>query len=181
VKGIILTLVEEAVVAEHGRATWDAVLARADVDGAYTSPDSYPDDDLVQLADAGAGQLGTTPVELTRHLGEQVIRGLARRYPQYFDPHRRTRELLLSLDEVIYPEVHKLHPDTAPPTFWFTGSDEVHLLVHYRSPRRLCAFAEGMIDGAARHYGEQASLSHEPCMLDGADHCTLLTTFRPAG
>jgi hypothetical protein len=180
VKGIILNLVEEAVVAEHGEGMWDRLLDRAGVDGAYTSLGNYPDDELVRLVAAGADLLGVTPVELTLHLGNRALGGLARRYPQYFEPHANTREFLLTLNDVIHPEVRKLHPDSSPPDFWFDDSDD-GLLVHYRSERHLCRLAEGMMQGAGTHYGEVVSISHRSCMDEGDEHCTMSATFEPVG
>ena len=82
---------------------------------------------------------------------------------------------------MIHPEVRKLHPDSTPPDFWFDGSDDDALLVHYRSRRRLCVLAEGMMQGAGLHYGELVSVEHQSCMNDGDDHCTLRATFEPVG
>ena len=61
-KGIILNLVEEAVVADHGEATWDEVLDRAGADGAYTSLGNYPDEELRRLVAAGAVTLDVSPM-----------------------------------------------------------------------------------------------------------------------
>jgi len=49
VKGIILNLVEEAIVADHGEVTWEALLESAQVDRVYTSLGNYPDDGLARL------------------------------------------------------------------------------------------------------------------------------------
>jgi hypothetical protein len=83
---------------------------------------------------------------------------------------------LLTLDDVIHAEVRKLYPEAAPPDFWFEHQDDRVLVVHYRSERRLCALAEGMIVGVAAHYAEHVSIAHEACMLDAADHCVLRVT-----
>ena len=173
-KGIIFNLVEEAITARYGEDTWEAVLESADLDGSYTSLGSYPDEDLTRLVAAGAEALGVDARQLTREVGHEALIGLARRYPQYFEPFDTTRPFLLTLNDVIHPEVRKLHPGTDPPDFWFDVSDAEALTIHYRSVRRLCALAEGMITGAATHFGEQVTLTHEQCMLDGADHCILL-------
>ena len=175
-KGIILNLVEEAIVAEHGDNTWDSILETSGLDGAYTSLGNYPDDDLERLVAAGSETLAVQPRDLNRHLGELAIQGLAERYPHYFSPHGGTVAFLLTLDDVIHTEVRKLYPESAPPDFWFDAPIANELVVHYRSERRLCALAEGMIVGAAAHYEEQASIAHESCMFDGADHCTLRVT-----
>jgi hypothetical protein len=173
VKGIILNLVEVAIVPEHGDDIWNSLLDTSESDGAYTSLGNYPDDDLKRLVAAGAEMLEVAPQDLNRHLGEVALQGLAERYPRYFCPHQTTVSFLLTLDYVIHAEVRKLYPETAPPDFWFDHSDGTVLVVHYRSERRLCALAEGMIVGAAAHYAERVGIAHESCMLDAADHCVL--------
>jgi hypothetical protein len=176
VKGIILNLVEEAIVAEHGDDTWDSLLDASGSDGAYTSLGNYPDDDLERLVNAGADVLEVEPRDLSRHLGQVAIQGLAERYPQYFSPHHATMPFLLTLDDVIHTEVRKLYADSSPPDFWFDDPIGNVLVVHYRSQRRLCALAEGMMIGATAHYEEQVSIAHESCMFEGADHCILRVT-----
>ncbi len=41
-KGSILNLVEEAIVAEHGHDTWDSLLDPSGLDGAHTSLGHHP-------------------------------------------------------------------------------------------------------------------------------------------
>ena len=53
-----------------------------------------------------------------------------------------------------------------------TSSSEV-LLMHYKSPRKLCALAEGFIEATAAHYAEELSLDQPECMKRG-DHRSVL-------
>ena len=175
-KGIIFNLVEDAVAEQHGAATWDALLDRAGVAGGYTSLGNYPDTELHALVRAGSELLGVPPEELLRILGHSATLGLAERYPHFFTPHEHTREFLLTLNDVIHPEVRKLHAEARPPDFWFETPD-AGLVVHYRSERRLCSLAEGMMQGAATYFGETISCRHDACMHHGAAHCTMTCTF----
>ena len=47
----------------------------------------------------------------------------------------------------------------------------------YRSPRKLCSFAEGLLLGAADHYGEQLTIEQPRCMKRGDDQCVLEIAF----
>lgn len=172
-KGIILNLVEDAVVSEYGEPAWDDLLDTAGLDGAYTSLGNYPDDHLGRLVAAGAKTLGLPVRQLSVGIGERAVRGLAERYPHHFAAHRSLRPFLLSLDEVIHAEVRKLYPEASPPAFWFSDVDRGVLDVHYRSTRRQCALAEGMIRGAGAWFGQSVEITHTSCMLEGADHCTM--------
>lgn len=176
-KGIIFNVVEDAIVAEHGEEVWDALLDSAGLDGAFTAIGNYPDESLAALVQAGSTALGVPPSDLTRHLGRAALLGLAARYPHFFAPHDDARSFLLTLNEVIHPEVRKLHADTDPPEFWFEPGDDGGLVVHYRSARRLCALAEGMIAGSGSHFGDTVTVDQVQCMGDGHDHCILHVTF----
>jgi hypothetical protein len=176
-KGIIFNVVEEAVVAEHGEETWETILDAAGLDGAWTSVGMYPDEDLDALVGAGSSVLGVPPPELLRHLGHVCLLGLARRYPHFFEPFDRTRPFLLTLNDVIHPEVRKLHADARPPEFWFDEEDPDTLVMHYGSSRRLCLLAEGMVQGAATRFAERARVSQPACMHEGADRCVLTISF----
>ena len=50
----------------------------------------------------------------------------------------------------------------------------------YRSKRKLCALAEGMIDGAAGYYAQVVTIEQPLCMNRGDDKCELVCTFSPA-
>lgn len=179
-KGIIFTLVEDAIVAEHGEDTWDDLLSEAGLSGVYTALGNYPTAELMALIGAGAAALGQPADDLVRSIGPHAVGGLVARYPHFVAPHDSVRPFLLTLNDVIHAEVRKLHPDARPPDFWFEDDDPDVLLVHYRSDRRLCALAVGMIEGAAEHFGEVARITHVQCMHDGADHCVLHASFSPA-
>jgi len=50
-------------------------------------------------------------------------------------------------------------------------------LLGYESARRLCSFAQGLIEGTAEHYGETVALEHLKCMTRGDDKCLLSVRF----
>lgn len=180
-KGVIFNVVEDAVVAGRGDDAWDAVLERSGLDGSWTAIGDYDDAELLALVEATAGMLGLDADELTRRLGHDALLGLAERYPAFLAPHAETIPFLLTLNDVIHPEVRKLHPTARPPRFAFERTGERELVVVYESHRTLCRLADGMIRGAATRYGEVAQVVHEACTRDGAPHCRLRCTFAPAG
>jgi hypothetical protein len=180
VKGVVFNLLEEVVSREHGEDTWDALLEEAGLDGAYTSLGSYPDSDLLRLVDAASEALGVSPDEVVRWFGRNALPLLAPDYPRFFAPHTSARSFVLTLNDIIHPEVRKLYPGVDVPVFDFDASSEQVLAMGYSSRRKLCAFAEGMIEGAAAHYGERVSISQPRCMNRGDQACLLELTFAPA-
>jgi hypothetical protein len=179
VKGIIFNLVEEVVTTAHGPAAWDAVLEGADLDGSYTSLGSYPDEDLLRLVGSASAALDLPPDDVVRAIGTGAIPLLADRYPHFFDGHSSTKSFLLTLNNIIHPEVKKLYPGSIVPDFTFRNGDESALTIGYQSARKLCALAEGFIIGAAAHYGETVTLGQSECMNRGDDHCLIDCRFAP--
>jgi predicted hydrocarbon binding protein len=72
--------------------------------------------------------------------------------------------------------VRKLYPGADVPEFDFEVREGV-LVMGYRSPRKLCSFAEGLLLGAADHYGEQVTIEQPSCMKRGDDQCVIEITF----
>lgn len=176
-KGVIFNVVEQAITVEHGYGVWDSMLKDAGVDGAYTALGDYPVDDLHRLVAAGSGALGVAERELLRRLGQGSLLALSDRYPQFFTPHSCALDFVLTINDVIHPEVRKLHRTADPPRFDFEMTQEGGLLVSYHSARRLCDLAEGMLGGAALYYGERATIRHDSCLRDGDDACVLHCRF----
>jgi hypothetical protein len=176
-KGIVFKLLEDIVARDYGEDVWDELLEAAKLDGVYTSLGSYSDEDLLKLVAAASSTFEKPPGEIVRWFGCSALPLFAERYPQFFAPHRSTRSFVLTLNQVIHPEVRKLYPGADVPVFDFdTSSDEV-LVMGYASHRKMCAFAEGLIEGAASHFGEVALIEQPQCMIRGDEKCVLEISF----
>ena len=179
-KGVVFNLLEEVVRREHGEDTWDAVLEQAGVDGSYTSLGSYPDRDFGALVAGVATVLAEPPASVLRWFGRRALPMLAEKYPGFFSPHTSTRSFLLALNDIIHPEVNKVYPGADTPRFEFDATAPDVLVMGYASARRLCAFAEGLIEGAAVHYREAGAIEHTRCMHRGDARCEFRIALRPA-
>ena len=179
-KGIVFNLLAQAVEEEFGEDTWDTLLDKAGVEGAFTSVGSYADDDLYALVRVASQALGREQDDVLRWLGSRAIPMLVSRYPQFFADHTRTLPFLLTLNDVIHPEVRKLFPGADAPEFEFDQRGADTLALAYVSNRGLCSFAEGLVDGAAAHFGESVTITQSECMKKGDARCVLICTFSPA-
>ena len=172
-------MLEKVVVAEHGADTWDDLLDGAGLDGVYTSLGNYPDEELFLLVGEASRALDVEPDEVVRWFGRNAIPHFAGSYPQLFEPHTDTRSFVLTLNGIIHPEVRKLYPGAIVPDFDFDTPSPDSLSMGYYSPRKMCSFAEGLLLGAADHYGEQADIQQPECMKRGADRCLIEISFSP--
>jgi hypothetical protein len=178
-KGIVFNLLEQVVTDAYGEDAWEDLLDDAGVDGVYTSLGSYADEDLLRLVGAASEKLDKPPDDIVRWFGRSAIPHFAARYPQLFHPHSQTRPFVLTLNSIIHPEVRKLYPGATVPDFEFDSSSPDALVMAYSSPRQLCAFAEGLLQGAAEHFAEVAEIAQPECMKRGDDRCLLKIQFKP--
>jgi hypothetical protein len=172
-KGIVFSLLEDAVTRAHGEDVWDNLLERAGLDGIYTSLGSYPDSDLFGLVAAASALTGDDAQAVIRWFGREAMPTLAESYPSFFEPHTDVRTFLGTLNDIIHPEVRKLYPGADVPVFGFSYAPDGTITMRYVSGRRMCAFAEGLIEGAAAHYGQTVQLDQPACMLRGDEQCTI--------
>lgn len=176
-KGVVFNLLEEVVIRRHGEDTWDALLDAAGVSGAYTSLGNYPDEDLQKLVLAASKAQAISPAEVLRWFGQEAMPILADRYRAFFSAHTSTRSFVLSVNDIIHPEVRKVYPGADVPVFDFRDAPDGALLVGYKSARKLCALAQGFIEGAATYYGETVSFEHPECMHNGDPKCMFRVAF----
>lgn len=180
-KGIVFNLLERVVINHHGEAAWDALLDKTGLSGSYTSLGSYPDAEIQALVQAGAEALGMPPANVLRWFGREAMPLLATHYPVFFQKHSSTRSFVMSVNNIIHPEVRKLYTGAGCPHFHFEFAPDGALLLGYNSPRRLCALAHGFIEGAADYYGETVTVEHPRCMHNGDPSCQLAIHTMAAG
>jgi len=178
-KGVVFNLLEEVVTRSHGEDTWDRLLDAAGLDGSYTSLGNYPDEDMQKLVAAASTALATTPGEVLRWFGREAMPALAQRYPVFFSAHTSTRPFILSINDIIHPEVRKVYSGSDVPVFDFRDAEDGALLMGYESARKLCALAQGFVEGAAAHYGESLTFEHLNCMHNGDTKCVFRLSFHP--
>ena len=176
-KGIIFNLLERVVTTELGEPAWERVLDEAGLEGAYTAVGTYDDSELTRLAQAAASILNKETDEVVRWFGEKAFPLLSERYPDFVSGHTSTIPFLLQLNDVIHPEVRKLFPGAYAPEFDFVRVDSSTLALGYESYRNLCAFAEGLVGGAAAHFGETVTIEQTACARRGDPKCVLLCRF----
>lgn len=179
-KGIVFNLLEEVVTREYGADTWDDLLDDAAVGGSYTSLGSYADEDLSNLVMAASAKLQIPAQDVIRWFGHNAVPLLAEKYPAFFKPHTSARSFILTLNNIIHPEVRKIYPGADVPEFDFESTDGA-LLLGYSSKRQLCSFAQGLIEGTAEHYKEHVDLKHLKCTMRGDDKCLIRVDFKTNG
>lgn len=178
-KGMMFTEFLDMVEARHGLAVKDQVIRSAALpnDGAYTSIGSYDHHELLRLAGATAEATGTPMPALMGEFADTVFALFLRRYRPMIDAAPNCFAFLEGIEAHIHVEVRKLYPDAELPAFDYPQREARQLVLDYRSPRPMAAFAEGLIRAAIRHYGEPIRLAVED-RADGAGTAARFTLIR---
>ncbi len=176
-KGVIFNILEEMVVEQCGMLAWNNILNSQQLEGIYTSGESYPDNELFALVSEISHQTQIPPEALVSAFGEFLFTQLADRYPIFIENNPDLKSFLKSVDSVIHMEVRKLFTDPSLPRFECQDNSDGSLLMRYHSPRKLCTLAEGLIRGSAKTYNTPIEIEHSVCCHKGAPYCDLVIRF----
>jgi len=176
-KGVVFDILRDMVEEKFGLEGWNILLEKAGLDGLFLSSESYPDKDMVALVTAAMDYTGKSQEELLREFGIYMVGEFYQRFPSFFENCTTLFEFLLSVDQIVHGEVLKLYPDANLPSFTYRNDVPDKLTMVYRSSRKFCYLAEGLIQGSANHYGTGISITHDVCMHTGADACEIMITL----
>ena len=155
--------------------SWHGLLADAHLSGrTYLPMMSYPDEELGAIISAGAMRLGLNVDELVFELGRFLAPELLRQYRELLDSSWRTLEVIEHSESTIDRVVRRTALGATPPTLGVTRTQSDEVTVRYRSPRRLCSLARGIIVGLAEHHAEAVTIEERTCMHHGADECLVI-------
>lgn len=171
-QGIIFNVLADFVIEHHGMALWNDILQESAVPsgGSYTSGATYADEEAVALAGVIAQKLGITPEDALRAFGEYLFPQLLSRGPVQMREYGNLAQLLTNLDSTVHAEVKRVSPEAYLPAFNFTLNAAQGKLI-YRSKRKMCPVAEGLLQGAANYFKEKIQLRHTRCMHHGHEQC----------
>ncbi len=178
--GLIVNQLRQFVVDGHGRDAWANVIRTAGVSLAERPPIDriYADDDVLAVVAAASSLTNTPAQDLLEAFGKFLAPTLLRVYAPLLDSGWRTLDVVEHTEEHIHTAVRLRDPTAGPPylTARRVAPDEV--IVHYTSPRRLCAVAVGIVHGIATEFGESVTVTQTRCMLDGDRACELVVRSR---
>lgn len=142
-------------------------------DRGYAFDASYPDDELSTIMRGLVEATGRRPEELVEEFGEAMVPGLIEIYGFLINPRWSFIDFLLNTEDVIHRGVKLNTPNARPPELQAVRNGPDSVTVRYRSKRRLCPLAKGIIRGAASHYHVDIAISEASCMLRGDPECLI--------
>lgn len=172
-KGDVFIAFNQMVEEQMGIACWEALLndVKPSSGGVYTSVNRYDDSELSALIAALSTMKSIPQAILIENFGFYLFSILNKKYAVFTEQKVDFFSFLASIDGVIHREVKKLFPDTQLPEIRCLTSSDTAMSLSYRSSRKLCLLAEGLIRGAAKHYQVNYVLDHKQCMHNGHEEC----------
>lgn len=172
-KGIVFTTFNDMVEKQIGISCWESLIEKVKPasGGIYTSVEDFPDEELIAML-GHLSVLTETPIEvLLTSFGQYLFHALATTHPTFVTDETDLFRFLKGVDGVIHKEVEKLYHSPHLPEISCQQPSSDLLLMHYRSPRRLCHLADGLIRGAAKQFNTEVLIAHDVCMHEGSDYC----------
>ncbi len=182
-KGFVFNVLNKMVEEKLGIEAWDQMVNQLSSDsaGVYTSGGTYPDKEFLDLVSDLSERLQTPVAELVRNFGKYALHEMKKQYAIFFEKHSDAKSFLLSIDQVVHVEVKKLYPEAKLPEFLYEDRSPNELVMIYHSERKMCHFAEGLIEGTGEFFGEEIDQRQVQCMHEGAESCRFELKFRGKG
>ncbi|WP_426360138.1 heme NO-binding domain-containing protein [Pseudocolwellia sp. HL-MZ19] len=174
-KGIVFVKFNEFIEELWGDEFWDTLLNKANLksEGIYTTVETYDDQELFTLIDIVVDEKNISSKEVQFHFGKWVFKEFYNLAPAGAHDFKDVFQFLHAVQNIIHVEVKKLNPDALLPEFEFLNETTNTLSFHYRSPRKLCFFCEGIVHGLAEHIGQKIEVSQSKCEHEGNDRCVM--------
>ncbi len=177
-KGVVFNILEEMVVEGYGMAVWNDILDEAqNSTGIFIAFESYPDEKLFELVGIICKKLDQPAEVIVEAFGQYLFGGLSKRHSHFDEAHDSLDSFLKSIHDVIHVEVAKLYNDPNLPAIECMDNPDGTMTLRYRSPRKLCLLAEGLIRGAATKFEQGIKLKHDVCMHKDSDFCDLVIEY----
>lgn len=161
--GIVFTEFVDMVADAYSEDMVDDLIEAADLpsEGVYTSVGSYDHHEILTLVTALSARTGIPVPDLVRTFGKHLFGRFQARYGGFFEGVTDCFGLLACVENHIHVEVRKLYPDAELPTFACTQLADGGMEMVYRSNKPFADLAEGLIQGAADHFGESLTIERK--------------------
>lgn len=180
-KGIIFVALSEMIQESHGHKLWNQVVQNGQLEseGVYTSASIYNDSEVVQLLSTLSKIFNEDINKLEVFFGRYLFNFFRKKYPDLF-VSLSYKDFLKTLDANIHFEIKKMNPDATPPRMSVLEINEKEIEVIYKSKRKMCRLAEGLLVAAGEMFGEVVTVHHSECMRKGDGRCCLVISVHAA-
>jgi hypothetical protein len=177
--GVIFLELERYLTQQLGKQGWQEAKQEADVAGRIVVPvASYPDHEFTALLRAAAVRLGKPERLVLEEFGIFIAPQLLKTYRFLVKNEWTLLDVLANVEQVMHAAVRRRTPLSEPPRLAIERPSKSEVLIVYSSPRKLCEFARGLVEGLAQFFDETVHISELSCMHERATACRILVTKR---
>jgi hypothetical protein len=172
VLGYPLKLLLNAIESRHGHDAVVQTLAEAGLptDRVYRLDMPYADSEAQRLSAAAFHRISLEDV------AEAFFKDTLVRFPTWFEMCKTSRQFLEMQPEIHNTFAHGLQQpedrEAVRDKFRLEKLDD-ELVVHYRSPHRLCDMYKAIAQHVFQHYQDKATIDEPTCMKRGDAECEL--------
>lgn len=162
-KGIVFTEFQELVESNFGLEMYDKLVTTCELESgaAYTSVGTYDHTELLKMVTMLSEETETPVPDLVKAFGHHFFAVLTKSYGDMLSHITSSIDLLANVEDYIHVEVRKLYPGAELPHFEFEQVAENKWHLDYFSSRPFADLAEGLIEAAAKHFGDPLLISRE--------------------
>jgi predicted hydrocarbon binding protein len=172
--GVIFVELKKFLDARFGEACWPRLTARTGLaERSYLPVQEYPNAEAEALLTAAVLETGLDSDAFDQNLGEFMAPDLLRMYGSLLPRGSRTLEVVEQADAVMLRVMRARNPAVEGVPLRAERVDAGEVVVTYRSPRRMCGLAKGIVRGVARHFQEPVMIEETSCLHQGADACRI--------
>lgn len=165
-QGMLLGLVRETLVKQYGRSMWDSLVAAEEM--------GIRD----RMESANDGPAADVPSDaLVCWLARQSVSTLRDTYPSLFGRHADLAGFVRSMGDELPASADRAVDRSREAKFSYQSTPDGDLLVRIEAESPICALIEGVIAGAASHYGEQVVIEELKCRKHGDNACLIRIAF----
>ncbi len=179
--GFIHLLLEGFVSETVGPQHLRSIRRMAGIDGPPLATRYYPDEMTTRLLQAISDYEGVTLDDLLYQFGVYFMCAplTHQHYRAFLDGHTSARSFLEQAS-AIHRHLAQSLKGAMLPQFHYVNHGPELLEIIYNSPRRLCRFLQGVIQGVGQYFNEPIEIHEMECQHRGAATCRLLVRFLPA-
>ena len=177
--GVVFVELERYLTEKLGKPGWEQVRQEAGFSARIFVPVAvYPDEELGALLKAASARLKKPQRLVLEEFGMFIAPQLLKTYRFLVKNEWTMLDVLENVEKVMHAAVRRRAPLADPPRLAIERTGPKEVLIVYSSPRKLCEFARGLIEGLAQFFDESVRISEQTCMHDGADACRIQVTKR---
>jgi hypothetical protein len=172
--GIIFSELRKYVDTKLGAGSWNTLLTKSGLGPKIYLPiQDYPDSDVVALVNTASEVTGLSSTDILEDFGQFIAPSLLGMYRTLVQPEWKTLDLLEHTERTIHSVVRARNPGAKPAELQAERRAPDVVDLTYRSQRRLCSVARGIMRGIAQHYGEEIAIEETRCMHRGDEVCLM--------